>query len=135
MLQPQVLLPADSNSELHAMQVRILILIGERPANLRAWFLSSMSLITEGGNRLILFDLKSFERDVRREVKDVKVVKRKVQAKMMKLVNSVKQIQEYRKDFETNFPKPDFKNAVKFFDGFYRYGSIDNLFGNADVTA
>lgn len=59
-LQPQVLLPADSKSVLQAMHVRILTLMGDSPASLRAWFLSSMSFNTEGGRRLILLDLKSF---------------------------------------------------------------------------
>ena len=53
-LQPQVRLPADSKKVPHAMQDRTLILIWERLANRRAWFFSSMSLTTEGGNFLIL---------------------------------------------------------------------------------
>ena len=55
-LQPQVRLPADSNIVPQEMHCRIFILIGERLASLRAWFLSSMSLITEGGSLLTLFD-------------------------------------------------------------------------------
>ena len=43
---------------LQEIQRRILILIGDKLANLRAWFLSSMSLTTEGGSRLTLFDGK-----------------------------------------------------------------------------
>ena len=57
MLQPHVRLPADSNNELHEIQRLTLIFIGERLAKRRAWFFSSMSLTTEGGNRLTLLEL------------------------------------------------------------------------------
>lgn len=59
-LQPQVRLPADSNNAPHEMQVRTLILMGERFARRRAWFFNSMSLTTEGGKRFTLFEEYSF---------------------------------------------------------------------------
>ena len=55
-LHPQVLFPADSNCELHEMQRRTFMRIGDRLASLRAWFLSSISLTTDGGNFLTEFD-------------------------------------------------------------------------------
>jgi hypothetical protein len=58
-LHPQVRLPADSNNCEQAIQLRTRILIGESFASLRAWFLSSISLTTEGGNLLILLLLAS----------------------------------------------------------------------------
>ena len=51
-LHPQVLLPADSNCELHEIQSLTLILIGERFANRLAWFFNSISFTTEGGSFL-----------------------------------------------------------------------------------
>lgn len=59
-LHPQVRLPADSKSVPQAIQFRTLILIGERLARRLAWFLSSMSFTTEGGNLLTLLELYCF---------------------------------------------------------------------------
>ncbi len=58
-LQPQVRLPADSNGVAQLMQLRTLILIGDRFARRRAWFFSSMSLTTEGGKHLTLLEVLS----------------------------------------------------------------------------
>jgi hypothetical protein len=63
-LQPQVRLPADSNKALQEIQVRTLILIGDRFASLRAWFFSSMSLTTDGGSLFTLLERYSFDTSI-----------------------------------------------------------------------
>jgi hypothetical protein len=56
-----VRLPADSKRAVHEIHVLTLIRMGERLASLRAWFLSSISLTTDGGSLFTLFEMYSFE--------------------------------------------------------------------------